>query len=113
MDDPYHKELSALFSSESDALVDEAFVQRCVTSIRRANGRLLAVKLIIACTAAGIVGLVSSPLTELAASVPNSLSAAVAALDSSVGRSIVIGVVLIRTVWRYGFPSFGLRKARP
>jgi aconitase B len=36
-DGPHDKELSALFSSDSGTLVDEAFVQRCMTSIGRAQ----------------------------------------------------------------------------
>lgn len=112
MNDSYDKELTTLFSGDSDALADDAFVDRCVESIRRAHRRLLILKLIGTCAAVGIVGLVSSPLTRLAAGVPYSLFAMFASLDNAIGgigRVTVVGVVLVLIVRRYGFPSFRLR----
>lgn len=124
MNHPYHKELSELFASDCDALVDEAFVQRCITSFRRAQRRLLVLKLVIVCAAAGIVGLVSPSLADsvtaisnwlsaaaldLAVIVPSWLSSAVATLDSRIGgivRALAVVVALVLVVRRYGFPSF-------
>lgn len=113
MKDPYDKELRTLFSGDSEALVDEAFVQRCVTSIRRAERRLLLVKLIIICAAAGIVRLALPWLADSAAVVSSWLSPAFTAIDSGIGRAVLIGVVLVLIVWRFGLPSFRLRETRP
>jgi hypothetical protein len=112
---PHHKEFSALFASDSDALVDEAFVQRCLTSIRRAQQRLLLLKVIIAVAVAGIVGLAVPTLTALAAIVPNWLFAAITAMDSMAGgldRAAAIVVVLILSVRWFGLPSFRHRETQ-
>lgn len=115
MNDLSDKELSALFARDSEALVDEAFVQRCVASIRRAERWVLALKLIVACAAVGIVALLSSLLNDLAATVQDSLFAGLAFLDglmAGLGRATVVGAVLALIVWRYGFSPFRPRERR-
>lgn len=133
MNDPHYEELSELFSRESEALVDEAFVQRCVTSFRRAQRRLLILELIVVCAATGIVALVLPWLGDLAATVssrisasfaafdvaaivPSWLSAAVAVLDSTFGgidRAIAVGVALVLMVRLFGLRLFRLRQSQP
>ena len=112
MNDLHDKELSALFSGDSEALVDEAFVDRCVTSIRRAHRLLLIAKLIIACLAVGVVSLVPRLLADLIAIDPQWLSTVLAAIDGRIGRAIIMGAVLGVIVWRFGLPSFRLRQTR-
>ena len=132
MNDPTHKALTELFAGDSDELVDDAFVQRCVTSFRRARRRLLILKLIVVCAAAGTVGLVASLLADsvaaacrslaavftavdLTAIVPSQFLAAFAALDGALGgidRAAVTGVVLVLIVRRYGIPFFRPRQTR-
>jgi hypothetical protein len=108
MNDPHHQELSELFASDASELVDEAFVERCVTSFRRTERRLLISKLIAVGAVAGVVGLIV-PSLDLAAIVPRWLPAAVATLDSTVGRidrAAAIGIILVLAVRRYVFPPF-------
>jgi H+/Cl- antiporter ClcA len=112
MNNPYHDELSALFARDADALIDEAFVERCAASFRRARRRLLVLQLIIVCAVVVFVGSLLPWLADLGTPVMHRLSPALTALDSGIGRATLISVVVVLIVRRFGLPSFGLREAR-